>query len=227
VTELGTALTLAEKSRRLAALARSKTQSAADDDARARLERQIHALTLEVDLLKTALATHDALVAKGVIVESLPSLHVPWKEVADHVARIGRPSPQFLQHRVSAVRKAQEQIVSADAESWMSWAGGQIDGLPLGLIPRLGGFRRSENERRLKQLRDFARKAPDPGMVTQFLILLDSLGNDLALVETAGVDAVLDRFKNGRILLAELSDEEVALLQGDEALRDQIYVSLA
>lgn len=220
-------LTLAEKARSLTAHARSKSASAADDDARQRLERQIATLSTEIGTLTSVLATHRALASKGVEVATLPDLHKARREIADHVARIGPPSPQYLQSRVKAVGVAHTQIAEADREAWMVWATRKVDELPLESLPRLVGQRRADNQRRVQQLREYARKAPDPGMITQFHTMLGLLTSDLEQVETDAVGAVLARFVGRRILLADLSEEEVALLRADPALRDQLYVALS
>jgi hypothetical protein len=219
-------LSLADKARRLATLARVKREAETDSQDQVRFVNQLDKLTRELDKLRTALATHRRLESDGVVTNGLPDLVKEPRDLRDQVTRIGRPSAQYVSARVTSVGRAHVAITQADTTAWRAWAESCIGRLHLALIPRLG-LERGAAENRVKQLRRLAGSAPSPGDMAEFRMLIARLEEDLARVERGGVDPVLARFVDRRILLADLGDDELALLRSDEALRDQLYVSLS
>lgn len=226
MSDLSSALSLAEKARRLAALARAKRESETESQDQVRFEAQIAKLTVEMGTLNKALATHRRLESAGVPVNSLPDLKRAPRELRDQVSRIGRPTWQYINARVTSLAKAHVAIIESDTAAWQAWARDQISGLPLALVPRLG-FERRSTEGRVATLRKLASAAPIPASLSEFQSLFERVENDLKRVESAGVDAVLARFVQGRMLLADLSEEELALLRSENALRTQLYVALS
>lgn len=226
VSESTAPLVLADKARRLAALARAKSENEGANQDQVRLQGQLAKLTGELATLEAVLATHRQLNAAGVPVAELPDLTVAVRELRDQVSRIGRPTWQYMMGRVKSVTRSHEDISEADAAAWRTWAQAQVDALPLALVPRLG-FERGATEQRVKRLRALGIDPPRVGAIGEFKTLLGRVREDLERFEGSDVDSVLQRFAQGRVLLANLSDEDLALLRSEPALRDQLYLALS
>lgn len=76
-------------------------------------------------------------------------------------------------------------------------------------------------------MRKWAAAPPTHGDVTSFVVSLDRVGDELDHVEDASIDAVLARFINGRIRLADLSDDELEMVRAEESLSEQLYLQLS
>ncbi|WP_159600119.1 hypothetical protein [Agromyces humi] len=226
MSDHSTAMTLAENARRLAALARAKRESETDSQEQRRLQTQLEKLSIELGKLKQGLDVHRRLGSIGVPVEDLPDLMTAPREIRDQVSRIGRPTWQYINVRVARVERTSGALTMTDTQAWTAWAQAQVSSLPVALIPRLG-FDRRTTESRVTNLEKLASKAPTLGAMTEFQAVLQRVKEDLEEVESAGVDAILSRFVQGRIRLSDLSEEELELLRTDETLRNQLYLSLS
>lgn len=110
---------------------------------------------------------------------------------------------------------------------WQVWAEDGIDKLPLGLVPRIDFVHRESTRRRIRELRAAAAGAPTAVQVRLFTHNLASVREELERVEGSEIDGVLDRFVNGRIRLADLSNDELTMLRHDESLSQQLYLQLS
>lgn len=218
--------TLAEDARRLAAIARAKRESETDSQEQRRLQAQLEKLRVELETLRKGLEIHRRLADIGASVDNLPDLTAAPREVRDQVNRTGRPKWQYISARVSRLERANSEISLADTQAWTSWAFGQISTLPTSLIPRLGSERRS-TEARVQTLEKSAAKAPNLAAISEFQLIWRRVRDELADVESAGVNAVLNRFVQGRIRLSDISEDELELLRADETLSSQLYLSLS
>lgn len=218
--------TLAEDARRLAAIARAKRESETDSQEQRRLQTQIDKLSVEVVRLRKGLEIHRRLADIGAPVDNLPDLSVGPREVRDQIIRTGRPKWQYVNARVSRLERANSEMSLADTLAWTSWASGQISELPTMLIPRLGSERRI-TEARVQNLEKGAHRAPSLAAIDEFQLTWRRVRDDLADLESAGVNAVLNRFVQRRILLSDLSEDELEMLRSDETLRSQLYLSLS
>ncbi|HEY3547730.1 MAG TPA: hypothetical protein VGK17_16785 [Propionicimonas sp.] len=217
---------LADRARRLAALARAKSETAASTADQARLSDQVRKLTAELAVLKTALDVRARLENLGVQVPTTADLRREPTLLRQEVDTIGRPTWQKIQARTKSVIRTHSDITEADTAAWREWASNRVSSLPQTLIPRLG-FARGATEERVRRLRSLAASAPSLGTLAEFGTLVRRVEDDLAQVEGSGIDVVLKRFVQRRILLADLTDEDLALLRAEGSLRDQLYVSLA
>lgn len=224
-TDATETLSLTDKARRLATLARSHAAAQDDDQELIRLETHLTKLGSAINGLDRALTIHAHLQTIGVPVQELPDLSKDYEQLRDQVDRIGRPTWQFLSTRANALMKVSTLVAEADRASWNSWTSEKLQALPLPLLPRLGATRRSI-ETKLAELKRLANDAPTLQSLGRFQIDFGDVQNALAKVESAGVDAVLEKFINGKTLLADLSDEELTMLRADESLRTQLYVAL-
>lgn len=218
--------TLAEDARRLAAIARAKRESETESQEQRRLQTQIEKLSVELTRLRNGLEIHRRLNEIGAPVEGLPDLAKAPREVRDQVNRTGRPTRQYLNARVSRLERANSEMSMADTLAWTSWASDQILELPTMLIPRLGSERRI-TESRVQNLEKSAGRAPSLAAIDEFQRMWRRVRDDLAELESAGVNAVLNRFVLGRIRLSDLSADELEMLRSDETLRSQLYLSLS
>jgi len=218
--------TLAEDARRLAAIARAKRESETDSQEQRRLQAQVDKLSSELTRLRKGLEIHRRLAEIGAPVDELTDLSAAPREVRDQINRTGRPKWQYINARVSRLERVNGELALADTQAWTSWAFGQISNLATTLIPRLGAERRGA-EARVQSLEKSAGKAPSLAAIDEFQFIWRRVSDDLADVESAGVNAVLNRFVQGRIRLSDLSEDELELLRADETLRGQLYLSLS
>lgn len=218
--------TLAEDARRLAAIARAKRESETDSQEERRLQGQIDKLSIELTRLRKGIEIHRRLADLGAPVDDLSDLSAAPREVRDQINRTGRPKWQYINARVSRLERVNSELALADTQAWSSWAFDQISNLATTLIPRLGFDRRS-TEARVLSLEKTAGKAPSLAAIDEFQALWRRVRDDLAVVESAGVNAVLNRFVGGKIRLSDLSEDELDLLRSDETLRNQLYLSLS
>lgn len=226
MNEHSTTRTLAESARRLAALARAKRESETDSQEQRRLQTQLEKLSIELGKLRQGIDVHRRLEGIGVPVENMPDLIAAPREIRDQVTRTGRPKWQYINARVSRLERTNTDLTVADTQAWTSWALGQVSSLPVALIPRLG-FDRRPTEARVTNLERLASKPPSLGALSEFQTIWQNVKDDLERVESAGVDAVLSRFVQGRIRLSDLSEDELELLRSESNLRNQLYLSLS
>ena len=59
-----------------------------------------------------------------------------------------------------------------------------------------------------------------------FVTTLQSVRDRLGDVKESRLDAVLAKFKSGRIRLADLTDDELRMLREDGSMADQLYLDL-
>ena len=218
--------TLAEDARRLASIARAKRESETDLQEQRRLQTQIEKLSTELTRLRKGLEIHRRLADIGARVDDLSDLSAGPRAVRDQINRTGRPTWKYINARVSRLESVNGELSEADFQAWTSWALGQISDLATPLIPRLGSERRN-TEARVLNLEKSAGKAPSLAAIDEFQFIWRRVRDDLADVESAGVNAVLNRFVQGRIRLSDLSEDELELLRADETLRGQLYLALS
>ena len=112
---------LAERARRLTALARAKRDDLDVSQAQGQVQTALNKLDQELRALGGVLAVHRRLKANGVPVSDPGDLEKPairLKEQAD----LGRPTGQFLNARTRDVVGARSAIEDANAEAWRAWA---------------------------------------------------------------------------------------------------------
>lgn len=217
---------LAERARRLTALARAKRDDLDVSQAQGQVQTALNKLDQELRTLGGVLAVHRRLKQDGVPVTAPGDLEKPAIRLKEQ-ALLGRPTGQFLNARTRDVVAASTAIEDANAEAWRAWATARLDELPLAVLPRLQPNHRDATSTRIATMRSLATKKPNIADIIQFQQYFDRVEDELDAVESAGVDSLLERFIEGRILLADLSDEELGLLREDASLGDQLYLQIA
>lgn len=229
MTEAAIDVSLATRAKRLAALARAKSQDEQESQDQRQIETALDKLDSELTALRDALTTYDKLKAIGAPVKDPGDLAKPAARLREQIQSIGRPTPQFLAVRTREVTGARTSIAADNRTAWRTWADSAIQSLPLNLMPRLSITVRSGTETRVNRLRRLAASAspPAPSEVSEFVLLREHVREDLAGVEGSAVDAVLARFVNGRIRLSDLNAEEIALLRSEASIAQQLFVELS
>ena len=226
MNEAVTGAILAERARRLTALARAKRDDLDVSQAQGQVQTALNKLDQELQALGGVLAVHRRLKMNGVPVSDPSDLERPAIRLKEQ-ASLGRPTGQFLNARTRDVVGARTAIEVASAEAWRAWATAKIDELPLAVLPRLSSNHRDATSTRIAAMRTLAAKKPNIADIVQFQQYFSRVEDELDAVESAGVDSLLERFIEGRILLAELSDEELSVLREDASLGDQLYLQIA
>lgn len=228
MAEITVPTSLAVRARQLAALARAKSDDERETQDQTQVETALGKLNTELAKFDTVLHLHRALDRAGVPVQPLKDLDKPAKKLRDQIETIGRPTLQFLTARVRDVVNACAEIDAGDKAAWREWAEKSIAQLPHGLIPRLGPADRPYVTSRIGDLK---KRAVSPkvnsGDVAVFLTTLQSVRDRLEDVEESRLDAVLAKFKNGRVRLADLTDDELRMLRDDGLMADQLYLELS
>ena len=118
-------------------------------------------------------------------------------------------------------------MAQRDGQEWQTWAQAEIQNLPLALVPRVNFFQRESTQKRIRELRTAAASVPNVAEVRIFVQKLGAVRDELERVEGSDIDVVLGRFVNGRIRLADLTDEELAMLREDDSVSQQLYLQLS
>jgi hypothetical protein len=218
---------VAVRARRLSALSRAKRQDDKEVQELGQLQTSLNRLHAELVELSRVVDTHRKLEASGLPVAALPDLSGAALRLKDQIDSVGRPTAQFLTARTKNVTEARAATEESDIAIWRQWATEQVEALPVAVLPRLPALARSRAESRIASLKKLANEKPSVASIAQFQTSLGIMDEELASVEEASVDAVLRRFTNGRIRLADLSEAELQTLQLDESLADQLYLHIS
>lgn len=228
MTETADAQSLLTRAKRLTALSRAKSENARETQEQGKAETALQNLKAQLAKLDNVLAAYRKLREAGAPVAELPDLAASARRLRDHIESTGRPTHQFLNARKMDVSKAATDIAATNQQVWRSWASNEIDKLPIAALPKLNPADRRQATSTLDTLkRSAAASQVSSSDVITFRLALANVAELLAGVGTTESDGVLSRFESGRILLSLLSDEELATLRSDEALKDQLYVVIS
>lgn len=228
MTEATATIILATRARRLSNLSRARSENEQEKQTQNQVKAALGKLRSEITTLGAALGVHRKLREVGAIIQPIEGLDKPATKLRDQVDSIGRPTLQFLTARTKDVTTAHTEISAENKSAWKSWADASIAQLPQSLIPRLGASTRSDVVARISSLKKIADTSRlSVSEITVFVTAIETVREILAEVGTSDLDVVLAKFQNGRVRLADLSEEELLLLQRDEALADQLYLALA
>lgn len=111
---------LAERARRLTALARAKRDDLDVSQAQGQVQTALNKLDQELRTLGGVLAVHRRLKQDGVPVTAPGDLEKPAIRLKEQ-ALLGRPTGQFLNARTRDVVAASTAIENANAEAWRAW----------------------------------------------------------------------------------------------------------
>lgn len=203
---------LLARAKRLANLARQTREGAEAIQDHTRTETALSKLDTHLSDLETAIKLESKLVSAGVKPPCELDLAKPPRELKQHIASVGRPSPQLLTARASDVAKAVKVFSDAAGQEWARWSKGKLSALPVDRLARLG-FERPAIESRLETLKRAAAERPSIESVDRFVESYRSVAARLEKVESLGpVDELLNKLP---CYLDELTDEELRLLRVD------------
>lgn len=216
---------LATRAKQLTALARVKRDGRDESQTRGQVQTALNRLDQGLVSLGSTLSTRRKLRDVGVPVDTAVDLEQSVRRLQEQV-ELGRPTSQFLQVRFRDVDAARVAIDAANDSAWRIWSSRIVDGLPVALLPRVHFSRRDTTKKRISAMHTLSAKKPSIPDIIQFLLDLDRVKDDFSEVGDSGIDSLLNRFSDGQILLADLSDDELQMLRGDLSLADQLYVRI-
>lgn len=229
MTEVVSDVSLAIRAKRLAALARAKSQDEQKSQDQSQIETALDKLDSELAELSAVLTTHKKLKAVGALVDNPGDLAKPAARLREQIQTIGRPTPQYLVARTRDVTAARTSIAANNLQAWRNWAEHSIESLPLKLMPRLSITIKPTTDLHVSKLQRLTKSASPPTAikVSEFVQSLEYVRKNLAGVEGSAVDAVLARLVRGPIRLSDLDDEEIALLRSEPSIAQQLFVQLS
>lgn len=216
-----------EKATRLRAMARTYAEGAKE-----RRDREQAAVALKE--LEDAL---DALQARGEAARAAAKLGVPMPNIA---ALVGRglaslqakasdgllPTKQALQAARGKLTTNRTELGTVLGAAWREWAAARVADIPVAKIALVSEPPRQSIEDDVRSVATIARTLPGAGDVESFARklarvrdVLDALESDDEIVK------LLARLRAPEgVVLADLTDTELALLRGNAAVADQIVL---
>ena len=132
------------------------------------------------------------------------------KDLQNHIASVGRPSPQLLTARANDAAKAARALSDSATTAWATWSQARLNALPIDRLARLG-FERRGVELRVESLKRIAGAPPTADNVDTFVETYEAVSTRLAKVTPEGpLDALLAKLP---CHLDELTDDELRLLR--------------
>jgi hypothetical protein len=225
-------MSVMQKATRLQALARTYAEGEAHrrsrEQAAAALSDVEEALAGLVDVAEAARAAARAGVPlpdlDGLLARGLSNLEA--KAVTE-----GLPNRQALQAAKNAITKSRTELEATVLAAWREWAGARAAGLPREKAVLLDRTTREGVENDLRVLTDLARSMPRPGGLTagtvnRFVAVLERVRARLDAVRSDDpVVALLGRLdQSGGLVLADLSDDDLALLRSRAGVAAQLVL---
>lgn len=220
-------MSVLDKAMRLQAVARTYAEGAAErrerEQAAVALERVEDALALLRQRMNTARAATNA----GI---PLPDVS---RTAVDGLANLQKakggegvlPSARTLQNAQRKLEGNRKDIDTALAAAWKAWAEQSIGDIPAAKISLTAPADRRIVDDDMAWLRGAARRSPSAEDVRMFRLkharvcdVLDGVRSD------AGIVALMDRITTTGLLLAELTEDELALLRSDTNASRQIVL---
>lgn len=216
------------RAKRLQAFARAERSAQEANQDHQRTTLALGKLDVALAELAVALKTYEALQAQGIQLSPLPALEAPPAELRAHIDSVGRPTPERLTGAVGKVSRATASILGDLDARWRTWSANRLDELPTPRIPRLAPPERRRVETRLASLRTDSRNAPTSASVNQFKLGFEAVSEALDAVTVHSLlEEALSKVMSSSppVTLADLSDEEIAVLRDDSAVAAQIVLS--
>ena len=214
-------MSVLEKSRQLMVRARTYSDGAKERDERTRIGNALAEVARALSDLSSAADAYAAARKVGVPVTVL----TPPPDLINTSSE-GLPSSQALtaaRKRATALARDARTAVSL---SWGDWAQAKLDTVNPGRISRLGIQHRQRAKELQKCLRTaVAVKQAEAAQVSAFCRDLDALEQMLAGIhEEDPVVLLLNRSRQGRTTLADLTDAEIDSLRADSSVASQVFL---
>lgn len=204
---------------------RIKSGVKAEQDA-ARVLKRVDETTVTLARLDQAVKAAQVLaVANGTESVGLFQLGEGRETFARNAERSGfLPSDQAFNGARARIGDVTKRVSEELTTAWTQWTGQSIGELRVARMPMLIEGQRKPAQQQLKDLQDYAKKpVPTVGDISQFKVALAGLTELLARVSDPDGELVplLERLAVRPILLAELSDGQIALLR---QVADQVEI---
>jgi hypothetical protein len=204
---------------------RIKSGVKAEQDA-ARVLKRVDETTVTLARLDQVVKAMRALAAaSGTESVGLSQLGEGREAFARNAERSGfLPSDQAFNGARARIGDVTKRVSEELTAAWTQWTGQGIGELRVARMPMLTEGERRPAQQQLKELRDYTKKpVPTIGDISQFKVVLAGLTELLGQVPDPDGELVplLEQLAVHPILLAELSDEQIALLR---QVADQVEI---
>jgi hypothetical protein len=217
------------KAQTLAAVARTYAEGADEQAQRQQIDVMLTQLEREVAQLRTAVHVHAEAGTLGVPVEDLSAVIADGLDALRTRASQGLPTQQALRSARDKARRGREAVESAVGTAWELWTEQQLSILQVNRAKRLGPQHRLRAEELVRRLRTAASASQvSVSILGQFRRDLEEFRKALASIGSDDPFVPLfDRIRTERLTLADLTDDELALLRSDAEAASQIALRFA
>ncbi|TDC70563.1 hypothetical protein E1200_04830 [Actinomadura sp. GC306] len=180
-----------------------------------RVQNRVHSLSLAIGKLQMLARIAHFLIVRTEARIDLSMLGQGYKELAKHAER-GFPSNQAFGHAERRLQSTANALAGAIQTEWKAWAEEQLAELDLSRIAMLGQKQQEQARMLLKSLKVTATSlSVDIPQITEFINQHALLSEELqqAPVVPAELLALLNRLNDGGVTLADVDDDEIALLR--------------
>ncbi|MEU8800780.1 hypothetical protein [Spirillospora sp. NPDC048819] len=180
-----------------------------------RVQNRVHSLSAAIGKLRMLTRTAQFLIERTEASIDLSMLGQGYKELAKHADR-GFPSNQAFGHAERRLKSTADALATAIQVQWKGWAEDQLAELKLSGIAMLGQKQQEQARMLLKSLKvTAASPSPDIPQITGFINQHALLSEELQQAPDVPAEllALLNRLNNGGVTLADVADEEIALLR--------------
>lgn len=210
------------QAQRLSAVARAKKENENDAQAEGQVATAVTKINGQLAELEGAVRAYQRLRTAQVAIAPAPDLKGPVTVLKSQVAKIGRPSAQFLTKRSGDLAGNIAALKVATDAAWRAWAPGQIDALHGDEVaeqgPRVVKIKADIDDLRVKAKQKFS--IADFNI---FLLGLARVRDQIEDVQTpTDVEKLVVRIKEMGATLADLTDGEIVELRADPAIAGRI-----
>jgi hypothetical protein len=180
-----------------------------------RVQNRVHSLSVAIGNLRMLAKTAQFLIGRTGGRIEFSTLEQGYKELAKHAER-GFPSNQAFGNAERRLKSTADALATAIQIQWKDWAADQLAALELSRIAMLGQKQQAQANMLLKSLKASAvSSSPDIAQITGFINQHALLSEELQQAPDVPAEllALLNRLNNGGVTLADIGDEEIALLR--------------
>ena len=210
---------------RLSAIARAKKENENDAQAEGQVATALSKINGQLAELEGAVRAYKSLSTAQVVIAPAPNLRGPVTALQSQVAKLGRPSAQFLTKRSGDLAGHIAALKVATDAAWKTWATEQIDALRGDDITEQGP-RVVKIKADIEDLRGNSMQKFSSADFNIFLLGLARVRDQIEDLQTpTDVEMLVSRIKESGVTLADLTDGEVAELRADPAVAGRISMS--
>jgi len=210
------------QAQRLSAIARAKKENESEAHAEGQVATAVTKINGQLAELEGAVKAYRKLRTAEVPITPPPNLKGPVSALQSQVAKIGRPSAQFLTKRSGDLAGNIAALKVATEAAWKAWASSQLDALHGDQISEQGP-RVVKIQADIEDLRVTAKQKFSIADFHIFLLGVARVRDQIEDLQTpTDVEALVTRIKESGVALADLTDGEIAELRADPKLAGRI-----